>query len=169
MSTAVTLNGVVYDVPQNGDAAGWGAETSSYLIAIAASTLQKSGGTFTLTADVNFGGSFGLLSLYYKTRTSNIADAGQFRLARTDVISFRNAANGANLDLGVNASNRLSFDSVLLLRAGQGDIVNADVNASAAIAVSKLAALTASRGVATTSGGVLTAATLPTQQIFTTG
>jgi hypothetical protein len=39
-----------------------------------------------------------------------------------------------------------------------GAIVNADINASAAIAVSKLAALTASQVVTTTAGGVLTTA-----------
>lgn len=37
-----------------------------------------------------------------------------------------------------------------------GAIVDADINASAAISLSKLAALTASRAVVTTSGGVLT-------------
>lgn len=63
-----------------------------------------------MLADVDFGTAFGIKSLYYKTRTTNIADAGQFRLARADVISFRNQANNGNLNLGVSASDVLQFN-----------------------------------------------------------
>jgi hypothetical protein len=58
MSQIKTLNGVQYTLPQYNDT-GWGANTGNvltqYMAAIADVTLQLSGGSFTLTADVNFG------------------------------------------------------------------------------------------------------------------
>lgn len=77
--------------------------------------LQKAGGLFQLLAEVDFGTGYGIKSLYYKTRTSNIADAGQFRLARADVINWRNEANSANLSLGVSSTNVLQFNGVNIL------------------------------------------------------
>lgn len=83
--------------------------------------LQKTGGTFTLSNEVDFGATAGLKSLYYKSRTTNVATVGQIRLARADVISFRNQTNGANLDLGVNSSNAITFNGVVLA-TGAGDV-----------------------------------------------
>jgi hypothetical protein len=125
--------------------------------------LQKAGGLFQLLSEVDFGTSHGVKSLYFSSRTANIADAGQIRLARADVISFRNEANSANLDLGVNSSDVLTFNGVavgnfvtvsdtstidLTLSAGDlsaaiiaGSITNSLISASAAIDFSKLAAL----------------------------
>lgn len=74
--------------------------------------LQKAGGLFQLLAEVDFGTTYGIQSVYFKTRTSNIADAGQFRLARADVINWRNQANSGNLSLGVSSSNVLQFNGV---------------------------------------------------------
>lgn len=76
--------------------------------------LQKAGGNFTLTADVNFGANYGLISSYFKSRSSNIADSGAIRLSRTDVINFRNQANSGNLPLGVDASNNLTWNGVAI-------------------------------------------------------
>ncbi len=70
MATAVTLNGAAFSVPAYNDI-GWAQGTgnlSAYLIAIASSTLQQTGGAFTLTADVNFGSSYGLIAKYFKTQ-----------------------------------------------------------------------------------------------------
>lgn len=72
---------------------------------------------------------------------------------------------GTNAQIGVgNGNDYLSVPvtgDIGITNAGvtsitAGVIVNADVNASAAIAVSKLAALTASKPVSTSAGGVLT-------------
>lgn len=159
MTVALTVNGQVYNYPETGDLS-WGPDATEWAQAITSGVLQKAGGLFQLLAETDFGTSYGLKSLYYKSRTSNVADAGQIRLARADVISFRNQANSANLDLGVNASNVLTFDGVALgnfvsvldtgridltLSAGvlsadivSGSITNTYINASAAIAYSKL-------------------------------
>lgn len=162
MSTNVTLNGTTYTIPRTGDSA-WSATggVDDYLVAVATGFLSKAGGAFTLTADANFGGTYGLTALYYKTRnaggTSNIATTGVMRLANAESLAWRNAANGANLELKVNASNVLEFNGapIVTLALGSADtalrmnaggtayewakLVNANIDAAAAIAYSKLA------------------------------
>lgn len=164
----MTFNGSTYTVPATSDA-NWGTNVSNYLIAIASGSLQKTGGTFTLTAETDFGASYGLKSLYYKSRGTNVSATGIIRLANAESIGWRNAANGADLALTVNASDALQYNgSTLLNTAGlallidnsmvsnsaaiaysklslSNSILNADINASAAIALSKLAPLTTSR------------------------
>lgn len=110
MSVIVTFNATDYVLPTNNEV-GWGTNTTAYFIGIAAGCLQKSGGSFTLSAETDFGASFGLKSLYYKSRSSNIATAGILRLNNnSDAIKFRNAANSGDLSLLVNASDQLQFN-----------------------------------------------------------
>lgn len=172
MSELVNLNGSTYIIPDVGDEA-WGQNVTDFLVAIPAAVLQKNGGLFTLTADANFGATFGLLSTYFKSRTSNIATAGIVRMANADLIEWRNFANTGNDTLGVNALDQLTYngsplefnaltsahifvgnganvatdvpmtgdigiDNTGLTTIQPGVIVNADINASAAIAYGKL-------------------------------
>lgn len=113
MATNVTLNGVTYSIPAEGDG-NWGTVLSNFFISIASNVLQKTGGNFTLTADVDFGATYGLKSAMFKTRTSNPATSGVMRLANAEYIGWRNAANSANLLLGVNSSNVLTFNGSAL-------------------------------------------------------
>lgn len=108
-SVSVTVNGVAYTIPQTNER-NWGTNVTSWIQAISSNTLQPSGGTFTLGADIDFGGSFGLKSTYYKTRTANLSSAGQFRLANTDSIGWRNNANGGDLLLSADTSDRLNWN-----------------------------------------------------------
>jgi hypothetical protein len=108
MATTVTLNGSNYSIPATADDA-WGDQVSSYLIALATGVLTKAGGAFTLTAEVDFGTTYGLKSAYFKSRGTT-ASAGQVRLANAETVSWRNAANSADLALAVNASNALTFN-----------------------------------------------------------
>ncbi len=110
MATTVLFNGVSYSVPNTGDD-GWGESLTNYFVAISTGALQKTGGVFSITADVNFGASFGLVSNYFKSRTANIATVGVLRLANTDTIAFRNFAFGGNLTIGVNASDKFVFSA----------------------------------------------------------
>lgn len=114
MSYSLVVNGNTYVYPQTGEE-NWGADASNWANAVTSGMLQKAGGTFTLTAEVDFGTLYGLKSLYYKSRTSNVAAAGQIRLARADTISFRNEANSADLALSVDATNLLEFNSIDLV------------------------------------------------------
>lgn len=166
MSTNVTLNGVTYAIPAEGDS-GWGTVLSNYFIAIASATLQKTGGNFTLTAETNFGANFGISSLYLKSQSANPSSAGVVRLGNNETIGWRNAANNADLTLKVDSGDNLNFNGASLSVGGTpvqneitvqdtstidldltsdvltaniiaGSITNAMISASAAIAYSKI-------------------------------
>lgn len=109
MSVSVTLNGQLYNIPIKDENPDWSYLTI-YLTAIPAGVLQKSGGTFTLSADTDFGSSYGLKSLYYKTRTANPSSTGIIRLANTETIGWRNAANNADVSLSIDANGKFSFN-----------------------------------------------------------
>jgi hypothetical protein len=182
VSTSVTLNGSTYSIPAVGED-GWGTEVSNYLIALSTGVLQKAGGAFTLTAEVDFGATYGLKSTYFKSRTSNAASAGPIRLANNEAINWRNAANSADLGLKVNASNILEYNGnpLLTLALGSGDtalvmnaggtayswskIVNANIDTAAAIALSKLAAVTASRALVSDGSGVISASAVTATEL----
>ena len=112
MSTSITFNGVGYTIPAEGD--NYGDDLSSYLVAIASGALQKTGGTFTLSAEINFGATYGLKSVYLKSQATNPASSGIIRLGNTEAIGWRNAANSADISLNVNASNKLTYNSIEL-------------------------------------------------------
>jgi len=112
----VTWAGSSYNIPnQRGDTPWSGL--SDFAIVVASKGLNTGGGNFTLLADINTGATFGIVSAYFKSRTANIATAGVLRLARADVIDWRNNANGANLPLGVNAYDQLTFNGIILATA----------------------------------------------------
>lgn len=96
----LTINGIDYSFPEEGEEE-WGGDVTTWAAAVTGGMLQKAGGTFTLTADVDFGASYGLKSSKFSTRTANPASAGLFRLASADAIKWRNAANDADLTLNV--------------------------------------------------------------------
>ena len=164
MTLSLNVNGTIFAYPETRETK-WGSEASAWAASITTGVLQKSGGSFVLLAEVDFGPSFGLKSLYYKSRTASPATAGQVRLANTDVISFRNATDTANLDLSVNSSNQFLFNGSLVgpsfsdtstvnltLTSADvtadviaGSLTNTHINTAAAIARSKLASGTASR------------------------
>lgn len=113
--TAVTWNGSSYTVPSVGEENWFGADkVDGLLIDLATHGFQKTGGAFTLSSEVDFGGSAGLTGLYFGTRSSNDSTAGVFRLANAESIGWRNGANGANLLLSVNSSNSLTFNGAVI-------------------------------------------------------
>jgi len=135
MSVSVSVNGSSYTIPQNRET-GWGTNVTSWIVAVSSSTLQKSGGSFTLTGEVDFGASFGLKASYVKSRATNPSSAGVFRLGNTETVSWRNAANSADLALTVSSGNALTFNGNVIPSGG--------------------ASLTASRVVVTDGSGLLT-------------
>lgn len=195
MSIALTFNGQNYIIPTTNEV-GWGSNLDDYLVAIAAGALQKTGGNFTLAADVDFGGAFGLKAQYFKSRSVNPALTGILRLANGDLISWRDSTNTSDLSLTVNSLNQLVYNGTPLQQvslvsahilvgnasniatdvAMTGDvsitnagltsvnnvqplvITDAMINTSAAIAVSKLAALPINQVVLTDASGFLTGA-----------
>ncbi len=86
MTISVTLNTVSYDLPTTGDDT-WGDAVSDYLVALATGVLSKAGGAFTLTGEVDFGGSYGLKSISYKSR-GTVSTAGVVRLANAESVGW---------------------------------------------------------------------------------
>lgn len=99
MATTVTTAAGNFSIPAYGDT-GWAQGTgnlSAYLIAMASITLQTYGGNFTLTADVNFGATKGILSKYFTTVTASPATTGVIRLALADSIKWGPANNALSV------------------------------------------------------------------------
>lgn len=181
MSTSITLNGVGYTIPAVGED-DWGTQVSNYLVALSTGVLSKAGGAFTLTADADFGANFGLKSIYYKSR-GTVATTGVLRLGNAEVVSWRNQGNSANLSLTVNSSDILAFDGnpVVTLALGAantglkmnsggtayewGLFANANIASAAAIAVDKLAAVTASKALVSDGSGFIAASSTTTTQL----
>jgi hypothetical protein len=162
VSTTKSFAGSSFNLPLNREpkSSNWGTEVSNFLIALADYAIPKTGGSYTLSAELNLGATYGILLPYVKSAGTNIASAGVVRLAKTETIGWRNNANGADLALGIDSSNRLTFNSVVLATAGAASIVNADINAAAAIAYSKLAAMAAGSVLLGNSGNVATVTAL---------
>lgn len=139
MSISVLFNGVVYEIPEVGEETDWGNDLNDYFIALAQGALQKTGGNFTLTADVNFGPNYGLLAKYFSTVSLLPATIGAIRLSFTDEIFWRNNDNTEDLGLGVNALDELTFNGVAVGSAAitslTGDVTAVGPGAAAATVV----------------------------------
>lgn len=188
MSTPVTIGGQTYYIPATGEN-NWGQNVSDAIIAIVAN-ISGSGFTniSTITTDtaavsgkmylVNTGAAVkvtlpavALNAFVIVKDSTGTASTHNITIARTGAVAIDGTTadkvcstnngewwfvcDGSNWFTIVNAS----------LKAGLGQIVNADVNASAAIARTKLAAGTASRAVVTDGSGVMTEATTTAAEI----
>lgn len=98
MSYILTLNGQNFVLPEQGET-GWANIVNDFFGEIAIGTLQKTGGMFVLTNDVNFGEDFGVRSLYFGSVYATDTDSGTLRLSNSETISWRNGAGDGNLDL----------------------------------------------------------------------
>ena len=114
MSQTVTLNGVSYTVPDPDDT-GWGSYTTSYLTAIASNMLQKSGGSFNLTADADLGSSYGLISAYYKSSAVSLPSVGVVRLGNTDAVAWKGVSSDMSLVSDASTDGILNYNSVALV------------------------------------------------------
>jgi hypothetical protein len=118
MSTTITFpqpDGAQYIIPAVDDE-NWGQNVSDFLIAIPNGVVPRSG-TFSLTGDVNFGASFGLIAKYITSESGGTASAGMFRLAHNDIMAWRNAAGTGNLNLTTNGSDQLTFNGSVVSTA----------------------------------------------------
>lgn len=109
MAVNVNINGTSYTIPNTGEE-GWGDNVTNWIVAASSFLLQRSGGSFPLSAEVDFGGTAGLRALVFRSKAADVAASGVLRLGNADKVSWRNFANSADLQLGVNASNQLTYD-----------------------------------------------------------
>jgi len=116
MAIPAEYNNIPVEIGEQGDPAPWGPEYTQLLTTIMQGSLVQNGDNFSLsTVDGDFGALFGIMAIYLKSRTADIASAGFVRAAVSDVIAWRNNADDGNLLLGVNGSDRLIFDGAELL------------------------------------------------------
>jgi hypothetical protein len=161
VSTTKSFAGQSFNLPANREpkSSNWGTHVSNFLIAVADNALAKTGGTFTLSAEMSFGATYGLLLPYIKSASANISSTGIVRFANNEGLGWRNAANNADLILKVNASNALEFNgnpitalalgaanTVLKVNSGgtateYGKITTNNIDASAAIVDTQLATI----------------------------
>lgn len=172
MSNLVTLNGSNYIIPDVGET-GWGSNVTSYLIAIAAGVFQKTGGSFTLTSEADFGPSFGLKALYLRSETANGANAGFIKMAPSDTVSWRNTANNADLQMGVDSSDNLLFNGHIISSSGGVlEFPNGTVTAPGIASVSYPTTgiyIPAANTLGFTTNGILGLSIDATQQLSVTG
>lgn len=120
MAIPLVINGVTFNYPVDFDE-NWGIAATGWAQAVTSGMLQMAGGSFPLTADVNFGANFGLLSKYFETRSSNPATVGTVRLASADPgLVFRNNANSGNLVVTTDSSDNLLFNGQIVALSGSG-------------------------------------------------
>lgn len=129
MSVNLSINGSVYPFPETNDE-NWGARVTAWATTISQATLQKNGGSFVLTAEIDFGATYGAKIAYIKSRTANPASAGLVRAANNEtIIAARNAANSADLTVKFNASNQLEVNGAVVGTTADVAVVQADLDA----------------------------------------
>jgi len=118
MAVSVTLNGATYSIPSDRET-GWGSNVRSWIQAVSTSTLQKSGGTFTLTASVNFGSTYGLTAGFLASAT--YLQVGEISTPSTPSSGFgRYYANASGLPTFLNDGG---VEKVILPQTTAGDLV----------------------------------------------
>lgn len=144
MSIPLDVNGVVFAYPVTLDE-DWGEEATAWAQAVTDGMLQLQGGSFPITADVNFGPNFGLLSKYFSTRSALPSTVGTIRLSNADLgIGWRNFANSGNLILTTDASDQLLYNGFPIATSGGGAVTSIIGTANQIIASSPSGAVTLS-------------------------
>lgn len=119
MAISLTVNGASYAYPEFRDT-NWANPATNWASAVTTVLGYFQSGT---------GPTSGLQAPFLTSTTANAASAGMLRLAVANVISWRNNANSANLDLAVNGSNALTFNGSAL---GYGSVTSVAATAPAA-------------------------------------
>ncbi len=168
MSIPLTINGAVFEYPVDFDE-NWGVDATGWAQAVTNGMLQMAGGSFPITADVNFGPNFGLLSKYFETRSSFPATTGTIRLSPIDAgIAWRNNAHSGNNILTTDASDNLQYNGSTIsggVNAGTQfklayyAITSSNVSPNPNTTAATQALVTDANGVPTTTGNGGTTAT----------
>ncbi|WP_374028330.1 hypothetical protein ACES2J_08335 [Bdellovibrio bacteriovorus] len=169
MATTISLAGVNYSIPSEGDG-NYAADLTAYFIALANNTkvFQVSSANFPLQQETSFGASYGLKVAYVKSQATNPSGTGILRMGNNESVGWRNAGNTADLSLKVNSSDVLEFNGTSISVGGSpvqpqmsvsdtstidltlssnnisglvksDSLSNSHINSAAAIAYSKLA------------------------------
>lgn len=140
----VVINGQNYNYPEVGDT-DWGSIATLAFDAITKTTLQPvkdlndptAVNDFTLYNDIDFGPTHGLRVVFIQSRSNNPAATGVFRLAKDELVAWRNEDNDGDNTISFDSDGDLIVNGVKVTLHGQ--IVNDDIAAGAGIEESKLA------------------------------
>lgn len=140
----VVINGQNYNYPEVNDTE-WGDIATRAFDAITKTTLQPvkdlndptAINDFTLYNDIDFGPTHGLRVLFIQSRSNNPAASGVFRLAKDELVAWRNEDNDGDNTISFDSDGDLIVNGVKVTLHGQ--IVNDDIAAAAGIEESKLA------------------------------
>jgi hypothetical protein len=117
MTTPLTVSGITFNYPDVGDI-DWGYQATEWAVAMTNAVFPKTGGNFYLSGQVNLGPSFGLTALDFISQSANTGTTGVVRLANTDLVTWRNAANTGNIVLGITAGDNLSINGLAIATGG---------------------------------------------------
>lgn len=151
MAQNLNINGAIFPFPEDGED-NWGPVVTAWANAVSTGLLQKSGGSFTLTAEVVFGDNFSLKGKYFKFISGVLSD--------NKIVNLKAPATpiASSYDL-ILPTSQGSQHSVLkyglLGQLEHGKITDANINENADINTSKLLALTPDRILKTSSSGKL--------------
>lgn len=92
MATDLIVNGVTYRYPSVGDSK-WGDQATRWAVAVTGSTLQKTGGDFTLTSEVDFGANAGIKTLSIKSQALDQLNTGFLSLGESEQIVWNSGGS----------------------------------------------------------------------------
>lgn len=115
MSVPLVVNGVSFNYPVVGDE-NWGPDATGWASAVTTGMLQKAGGSFTLTADVNFGTSFGLIAQYFRAQNGSSTIPSFAFNSDTDTGLYRVGAN--RIGFAANGSQIAEINTTQMLSVG---------------------------------------------------
>lgn len=128
MAQNVTINGVTYPFPETGEE-NWGDTVTTWAVNVSSGLLQKAGGVFTLTAEVDFGATYGIALPYIKSQDAAPAATGVLRLGNNEAIKWRNAADSDEYQLRVDTGDDLEYRGINLQPlTTRGDVIIRDAS-----------------------------------------
>lgn len=132
-----------------------GGTTGQYLRKLSGTDYDTEWGTLTVANITDLTATSTELN-YVDGVTSNVQTQLNAKLSTTLTSAYVYVGNGSNVATGVAVTGDVTISNAGVTAIGSGVIVNADINVSAAIAQSKMAALTASRAMVTDASGFAT-------------
>lgn len=125
MPKNISFGSKSYNLPLTSEEEYWD-DLVNFLGDIPSGVFQKGSGLFELTQEIDFGTLHGVKAKYWKSRSGNEANSGTIRLNKDDFVAFRNEANNADVILGKDVEDFLTFNNQRLLvdpTTTEGDLV----------------------------------------------
>lgn len=168
MVVSLSINGQTFLYPEENDIE-WAFDATGWARALSSGTLQFTGGNWDLSAEADFGDTYGFITPYVKSNSTPLPVSGTLRLGTEDLVTWRNSDDDGDLVLGVNSEGQLIFNGEVLDvgttptvsdtatidmdisgteisgNVQSDSLTNVQINSAAAIARSKLAAGTVNR------------------------